>query len=269
MSRRLRPVKDLSPWRRLAAGAYAAPHEGKIYGTIEIDAGQALRFLERQRAEGSRLGITHLVVRAAALALRDYVPELNRTIRRSRLYQRPTIDIFVNVGIRRGQDLTGFKIVGADEKSLDQIANEIQHGAQRLLRRKERVGVERARRALETIPPPLLRPTLQLLRLLVLELGLNLSPLGLPEDPFGGLVVTNIGKYGLGVGYPALLPLSGASCIIAIGQISERAVVRDGQIVARPILPLSGTFDHRIADAYHAGALVGAAQDLLEHPERL
>ena len=114
-----------------------------------------------------------------------------------------------------------------------------------------------------------MRPAMQLIRFLLMDLGVSLASLGVPEDPFGSLLVTDIGSYGLDVGYPALLPLSSASCIVAVGQVSQRAVVRDGEVVARPILPLSATFDHRIADACHAGALVRAARRYIEHPELL
>src|SRR3990170_1849787 len=138
-----RPVKDLSPWRRLAAAAYAAPHEGKIFGTIEVDASEALRFLKQKREEGVRLTIIHLVVRGAALALRDVVPELNRMIRRGQIYQRPTIDIFVSVGINRGRDISGLKIERADEKSVGQIGAEIRDLGLRVRRGDQSLGLAR------------------------------------------------------------------------------------------------------------------------------
>src|SRR3990172_1382753 len=110
VSERPRKVKDLSTGQRLAAAAYAAPHEGKIFGTIEVDASEALRFLKQKREEGVRLTMIHMVVRSAALALRDVVPELNRMIRRGQLYQRPTVDIFVSVGMNHRPDISRFNI---------------------------------------------------------------------------------------------------------------------------------------------------------------
>ena len=268
MSGGLRPVDDLSAGRRLAVASYSPPSEGKIFGTCEVDATEALRYLERRRAEGVRLSMTHLVVRATALILRDTLPELNQTVRRGRLYQRSTIDIFISVALKRGKEVSGFKIERVDTKSLEEIAAEIRDVAIRIRRGDTTLGVVRTQQLLKSVPGPLLRPALRLLRLLVIDVGLDLSPL-VPKDPFGSLLVTEIGSYGLGVGYPALLPLSGASCIIAIGKIEEKAVVRDGEVVVRPMLPLSATFDHRVADAYHAGALVRNAQEILTHPERL
>ena len=265
----LHPVKDLSAGRRVAVASYAAPREGKIFGTIEVDATEALRFLESRRADGVRLSMTHLIIRATAIILRDIVPELNQTVRRGRLYQRSSVDIFVSMALKRGREISGFKIERADTKSLEEIAREVRDVGLRMRRGDQTLGVVRTQKMLNSVPFPLLRPVLNLLRFLVIDLGLNLSPLGIAQDPFGSMLVTEIGSYGLGVGFPALLPLSGASCVIAIGEISQRAVVRDGEVVARPILPLSATFDHRVADAYHAGALVRAARRFLEHPELL
>jgi pyruvate dehydrogenase E2 component (dihydrolipoamide acetyltransferase) len=153
MSRKPRPVRDLSPWRRLAAAAYAAPHEGKIYGTIEVDAGEALDFLERKRKEGEHFTVTHLVARACALALRDDIPELNRVVRRGRIYQRPTIDIFLTVGINEGRDISGFKISEADTKPLAEIAQEIRKGAAGL-----RAGTPRREPAASTARATCWRP---------------------------------------------------------------------------------------------------------------
>lgn len=57
--------------------------------------------------------------------------------------------------------------------------------------------------------------------------------------------------------------------ILGAGRIEERAVVRDGQIVARWILPLALTFDHRVIDGEQALAFMLALRGLLEHPEGL
>ncbi|MEX0786005.1 MAG: 2-oxo acid dehydrogenase subunit E2, partial [Dehalococcoidia bacterium] len=172
------------------------------------------------------------------------------------------------MGFDKDGKITGFKVERADTKSLHEIANEIKTTAVGM-RRGGQAGVARAQKTLEAIPPILLRPVLQVLRFLVMDAGVSLKPLGLPDDPFGSILVTEIGSYGLDVGYPALLPLSNASCIVAIGRVTEKPVVRDGEVVARPILPLSATFDHRVADAFEAGGLVKAARMLLEEPSLL
>jgi pyruvate dehydrogenase E2 component (dihydrolipoamide acetyltransferase) len=46
------------------------------------------------------------------------------------------------------------------------------------------------------------------------------------------------------------------AAILAMGKVQEKPVVRDGQIVIRKILPLTLSFDHRIADGADAARFV-------------
>jgi pyruvate dehydrogenase E2 component (dihydrolipoamide acetyltransferase) len=46
-------------------------------------------------------------------------------------------------------------------------------------------------------------------------------------------------------------------------------VVRDGQIVARLMLPLSLTFDHRVADGADGARFAADIVRRLEHPDQL
>ena len=71
--------------------------------------------------------------------------------------------------------------------------------------------------------------------------------------PFGGLMATPI------VFYPQ-------AAILGVHRAGERAVVRDGQIVARLMMNLSVTFDHRILDGMTAARFIGDVVKLLEHP---
>ena len=66
--------------RKLAIATWAAPREGNIYGKLTVDAGPALAFLDKVRAQtGEKVTITHLVGRAVALALAQ-APTLNGRI---------------------------------------------------------------------------------------------------------------------------------------------------------------------------------------------
>ncbi|MCO7174581.1 dihydrolipoamide acetyltransferase family protein [Sporolactobacillus kofuensis] len=59
------------------------------------------------------------------------------------------------------------------------------------------------------------------------------------------------------------------SAILGVGRISEKAIVRDGQIVAAPILALSMSFDHRLIDGATAQRAMNKIKRLLEDPQRL
>ena len=75
-----------------------------------------------------------------------------------------------------------------------------------------------------------------------------------PAEMTGATVaVSNTGTYGSEAGTPILSP--GTGITLAIGVIEPRALVVDGDVVARPACTLSCTFDHRVLD----GATVGRA----------
>jgi pyruvate dehydrogenase E2 component (dihydrolipoamide acetyltransferase) len=56
--------------------------------------------------------------------------------------------------------------------------------------------------------------------------------------------------------------------ILGVGRIEERPVVRSGSIVARRILPLSLTFDHRVVDGAEGARFLSKAKAYLEDPDR-
>ncbi|UII57245.1 2-oxo acid dehydrogenase subunit E2 [Cytobacillus spongiae] len=57
--------------------------------------------------------------------------------------------------------------------------------------------------------------------------------------------------------------------ILGIGRIAEKPVVRDGEIVAAPVLALSLSFDHRIIDGATAQNALNHVKRLLNDPELL
>lgn len=59
------------------------------------------------------------------------------------------------------------------------------------------------------------------------------------------------------------------AAILAAGAVEARPVVRDGAVVAAPVLSLTLACDHRLLYPEHAATLLGAVRGRLEAPERL
>ncbi len=88
------------------------------------------------------------------------------------------------------------------------------------------------------------------------------------EEMTGGTItVTNTGSYGSEFGTPIINRAQAA--ILGIGVIAPRALVVDGQVVARPACTLSLTFDHRLLDGATAGRAFGDLVAMLSSPDRL
>jgi 2-oxoglutarate dehydrogenase E2 component (dihydrolipoamide succinyltransferase) len=90
--------------------------------------------------------------------------------------------------------------------------------------------------------------------------------LSIDEMQGGTFTITNGGVYGSLMSTPILnAPQSG---ILGMHRIEERPVVRNGQIVARPMMYLALSYDHRIVDGKEAVTFLVRVKDYLEDPQR-
>ena len=88
------------------------------------------------------------------------------------------------------------------------------------------------------------------------------------EDLQGGTFsITNGGVFGSLVSTPLLNPPQ--SAILGMHTIKERPVVVDGEIVARPMMFLAISYDHRIIDGKDAVQFLVAVKETLEDPARI
>jgi pyruvate dehydrogenase E2 component (dihydrolipoyllysine-residue acetyltransferase) len=88
------------------------------------------------------------------------------------------------------------------------------------------------------------------------------------DDLRGGtFTITNLGALG-GTGAIPIINYPEVA-ILGVARGREEAVVRDGQIAARMMLPLTLTFDHRIADGADGARFAADLIRLLERPDQL
>ncbi|RAQ97475.1 dihydrolipoamide acetyltransferase family protein [Thermogemmatispora tikiterensis] len=91
--------------------------------------------------------------------------------------------------------------------------------------------------------------------------------LGLHELTGSTFTLNNVGSFGGSSGTPIINYPEAA--ILAVGRLQEKAVVRNGSLVARPVLPLALSFDHRLIDGAQAGAFLARFKELVENPQQL
>jgi pyruvate dehydrogenase E2 component (dihydrolipoamide acetyltransferase) len=210
--------------RRMAESKATAPD---FVMTLEVDMEDAVQLrgqLKAAASDGPAPSFNDFVVKAAALALRDF-PRANGAYRDGQfeLYSR------VNVGVAvAGQDaLVVPTIFDADQKSLGQIAAESRRVAERVREGK--------------ITPP--------------------------ELSAGTFTVSNLGMYGIRRFVAVINPPQAA--ILAVGELTPRPVVRDGEFAIRAIMELTLSCDHRILYGADAAEFLGRIRENLETPLRL
>jgi len=89
------------------------------------------------------------------------------------------------------------------------------------------------------------------------------------EISSGTFTLTNLGALGSGWTFETAIINQPESAILRVGAITDRAVVRDGQIVARPIMTYSLTYDHRAVDGAGAARFSTSLVSALENPTLL
>jgi hypothetical protein len=264
---RFRPLRKVSSWRKVSLHTWGPPSDPSVYGALEIDATRALAYVEAARREtGVRVTLTHLVGKAAALAVAER-PDVNAVVRRGRhIFLRDQVDVFFMVSFEGGENLSGAKVERADEKGVVDIARELEEGARRVREHRDR-ELKRTGNLLKLAPDALVGPAMRFITYLTYDLGLDLRAVGLPYDQFGSVMVTNLGTFGIAQGFVPLLPFARAPLMLAVGAVQDRPVAVGGRVEVRPVLSVGATFDHRLLDGFQAGRLAKRFQEALERPD--
>jgi len=83
----------------------------------------------------------------------------------------------------------------------------------------------------------------------------------------GTFTISNGGVYGSMLSTPILNPPQ--SAVLGMHAILDRPVVRDGQVVIRPMMYLALSYDHRIIDGREAVSFLKKVKEYIEEPEEL
>ncbi|MDD0852592.1 2-oxo acid dehydrogenase subunit E2 [Halobacteriovorax sp. GB3] len=255
-------------------GTWANAKDPSVYGLLEIDMKKTLELLpEYEKKHQIKVSPSHLVGKALSLCMKNR-PEINGLIRGSKLYLRDHVSLFYQVSIpgKKGHEidqanLSGATIEKAEQKEVFQIARELSEKAS-LVREGKDKEYSKNLNAFKYIPWWFSKYYLNIASWLVYGLNLDLSFLGIPKDPFGSAMITNVGSMGIDIGFAPLCPYTRVPLILLLGSIQEKAVVVDGQVVAREVLPIGVTFDHRFIDGVHASQMAKELKKCFEEPEK-
>ena len=97
--------------------------------------------------------------------------------------------------------------------------------------------------------------------------GAKKRTLSLPELSGSTFTLNNVGSFGGSSGTPIINHPEVA--ILAVGKLQDKAVVQQGVVIVRPMMPLALSFDHRLIDGAMAGAFLARFKELIENPQQL
>ena len=263
------PKEELSSFRKIALGTWKTVGDPSVYGTIEICMDDAMRYIQEFRnVTGRRVTVSHLMAKAAAKVL-EACPDANAILRFNRIYLRKTVGVFFQVLMNdEGEDqvdLSGATLYDVQHRSLVEICDEFEKKIA-LVRTREDPALEKTRSTFKSLPFFLLRPLLNAISFLCYTMNWDMRWAGIPKDPFGSIMITNVGSLGLDVAYVPLVPYSRVPMLLAVGAVKEKPIARDGAVVIAKMLSINATFDHRLIDGFHAATMSRVLREWLEHP---
>ena len=91
--------------------------------------------------------------------------------------------------------------------------------------------------------------------------------LKMEEMKGGTFTISNGGVFGSLLSTPIINPPQ--SAVLGLHRIEDRPVVRDGQVVIRPMMYLALSYDHRLIDGREAVTFLVALKNAIEDPTRL
>lgn len=261
-------------FRKIAIGTWNNGGDPSVYGVLEIEMTNALQFLKKiEQNSGIKITPSHLVGKAISEAIK-HRPEINGMIRFHKIYLRKNIDIFYQVNVEgEGEhrvskaNLSGTVLRNVDQLTTLQIAEGLKRKALEI-----RNGIDEqfanTFSLFKSLPWWTTSIALKIFSFLNYDLNLNLSSFGLPKDPFGSVMITNVGSFGIDLAFAPIVPYSKVPLLMAVGAVKDSPWVIDGEIVVRPVMKIGVTFDHRLMDGVHAAEIAKLFKMYMSNPEK-
>ena len=220
------------------------------YLFCDIDMTWAEKLRAELRKHGHRTTVTAILLKAIAIAQLDH--PATRTFRLPFGLTGTLNEIVAGFTVEREVDGQPAVFLGLirdpHTKSLEQIARELKDYGDAELTTVPQLEVEHR---FSNMP--------WLIRRLIWLVGMHWVPLRLRYlgATFG---VSSLGKFGM----KAIIPPCVTTSTFGVGAVEDRAVVRGGEVVVRPMTTLTLNFDHRLIDGAPAARFLSDVRSLLE-----
>lgn len=258
-------IDGVPPYRRLMAHIMPTRNESVVYFDTYARADELVRYLKLAN-ERFPADITHALVAAGAIGLSEN-PKMNRFVAGRRLYQRN--GSFITFSMKRQK-------LGREAK-LAAVKMEMRGGEtfRDLCERvNENVTVERSGKKtaadkefdlFDKLPRVALDAAVNAFKAFDY---LNVLPRFFidSDSMYTSMFVANLGSLNMGAGFHHLYEWGTCPLFMMAGKLEERAIVENGEVVVRTVLPIRWSFDERVDDGLNARFGIDSCNRALENP---
>ncbi|MBK7748772.1 MAG: 2-oxo acid dehydrogenase subunit E2 [Candidatus Obscuribacter sp.] len=220
------------------------------YLFCDVDMGWAEEVRQKLKSYGQKVTITAFLLKAIGIAQRAH-PESRTALLpwgRTVTFNNIVAGFTVERVIGKHPAVFFGAIANPDTKTVEEIANELRNYAEAKIETVPRLDEQHK-----------FNKTPGWFRQFVLWAGMHFPKVRLKFMPatFG---LSSLGKFGM----TGLIPPCVTTSTIGVGEVEERAVVRDGRIEIRPMVTIILNFDHRLMDGAPAARFMSDVKKLLE-----
>jgi hypothetical protein len=252
------------PYRRMLMFALPTRNESVVYFDDYIRAEPLLEYLEEAKSFGANL--THATVAACMVGVSEN-PRMNQFSVGRRLFRRNNIQISFSMKRQKMNKEARLAAVKMEHKPGETFKGLVErvNGQINVQRSGKKTYTDKEFNLFEVIPRPMLRFAITFLK------GLDyygLLPYSFIENDamYTSVFVANLGSVGMGAGYHHLYEWGTCPLFVMFGQVDERPVVQDGQVVVGKVLHVRFSYDERIDDGLTARYGIEAVHRALENP---
>jgi len=261
---------ESSGWRKISMGSWRPTGDSSINVMETIRVESILQYIERAKRHGNAsAGINSFFSLLFGRLLADH-PEFNTVVRAGQRHQRKHVDTFFHiVQPNQNSDLSGMTIRAAETKSFFEISQELSKTVSEV-REGRSDEFAKSKKIFAALPGFLAKWVLDFIGFVSYTLNIDMTWAGSPRDPFGSMMLTNVGSLGIREGFTVLAPYTRIPMVVTLCAMEKTPVVgEDGQLCVGQTMKLGFTVDHRIADGVHIARLLQSLRKYVAQPELL
>jgi hypothetical protein len=258
-------IQGVHPYRRLMAHIMPTRNESVVYFDTYAKADELVRYLKLAN-ERFPADITHALVAAGSIGLYEN-PKMNRFIAGRRLYQRN--GAFVTFSMKRqklGREakLSAVKLQVRDGETFRDLCERINENVT-VERSGKKTSADKEFDIFNKLPRLALDAAVTTFRALDY---LNALPRFFIDSDamYTSMFIANLGSLSMAPGFHHLYEWGTCPLFMMAGKLEERAVVEDGKVVVRTVLPIRWSYDERIDDGLNARFGIESCNRALENP---
>lgn len=254
------------PYRRMMPFIMQGRNESIVYYDDAVDVEKLLAYVKDARKR-FHCDVTHCLVAAVSVGLGKN-PTMNNFVSGRRVYERNERQISFSMKRQKKNKKAKIAVVKLEMESgetFEQLCARIQ-GQIGEERSDKKTYMDKELALFTSFPRPLMNLGVKFFQLLDYYNLLPYNAFIKGDTMYTSVFVANLGSLGMRAAYHHLYEWGNCPLFLMVGKVEERAVVVDGEIVVKKILPLRYSYDERIDDGLSSSYGMAAMRYVLENP---